>query len=364
MESLTSKTDALPEMLPHLQRFRGATFVIKYGGSFMDAPDSSGRDGVARDIVFLAAAGIHPVVVHGGGKAITRAMEKAGLKATFIQGMRVTDECTARVVEQVLSREINPEIVATLAKLGGKAKGFSGTNIFTCRKHWLAGLQGEQLDAGFVGEVTRLTIEPLLECLRNGVIPVISPTALGEDGQIYNCNADVAAAQTAIALKAHRLVFMSDVPGLLRDPKDPATVISQLRIGEADALKKSGVIDKGMIPKVDSAIAAVKAGVEKVFFVVMGGFRTRCCLRFSRRKLGSEQKSFYRGSRSTTRFKAVAVTVWQPVPDFVNRRRPECPPDAQSVSYPPRGFDQPRQPNLFLRWGPKEQSAARLPARN
>jgi len=267
MDALISKAEVLLEALPYLQRFRGTTFVIKYGGSFMDAPDPSGRDGVAQDIVFLAAAAIHPVVVHGGGKAITRAMEKAGLKASFIQGMRVTDERTAHVVEQVLSREINPEIVNTINKLGGKAKGFSGTEIFTCRKLLLAGTQGEQLDAGFIGEVTRVNTAPLLECLRDGVIPVISPTARGEDGKTYNCNADVSAAQAAIALQACRLVFMSDVPGLLRDSKNPATVISHLPIGEVDALKKSGVIDKGMIPKVDSAVAAVKAGVEKVSFV-------------------------------------------------------------------------------------------------
>jgi acetylglutamate kinase len=267
MKALISKADVLLEALPYLQRFRGGTFVIKYGGSFMDSPDPSGRDGVALDIVFLAAAGILPVVVHGGGKAITRAMEKAGLKASFIQGMRVTDEGTARVVEQVLSREINPEIVATITKLGGRAGGFSGADIFTCRKLWLAGPQGEQLDAGFVGEVTRVNTGPLLECLRNGVIPVISPTARGEDEKIYNCNADVAAAQAAIALQACRLVFMTDVPGLLRDPKAPASVISHLRIGEVDALKKSGIIDRGMIPKVYGAVAAMQAGVEKVSFV-------------------------------------------------------------------------------------------------
>jgi acetylglutamate kinase len=267
MNSLISKADVLLEALPYLQRFRGTTFVIKYGGSFMDSPESAGRDGVALDIVFLAAAGIHPVVVHGGGKAITRAMDKAGLKASFIQGLRVTDERTALVVEQVLSREINPEIVETIAKQGGTARGFSGTDIFTCRKLPLSGPQGEPLDAGFIGEVTRVNTGPLLECLRNGVIPVISPTARGGDGKPYNCNADAAAAQAAIALQARRLVFMSDVPGLLRDPKNPATVIPHLRIGEVDDLKKSGIIDKGMIPKVDSAMAAVKAGVEKVSFV-------------------------------------------------------------------------------------------------
>src|ERR1035441_4603641 len=141
MDALISKAEVLLEALPYLQRFRGKTFVIKYGGSFMDSPDPSGRDGVALDIVFLAAAGINPVVVHGGGKAITRAMEKAGLKATFIQGLRVTDESTVRVVEQVLSRKINPELVNTISKLGGQARGFSGTDIFTFRKIRLTGPQ-------------------------------------------------------------------------------------------------------------------------------------------------------------------------------------------------------------------------------
>src|SRR5215204_3103629 len=124
MQNLISKTTTLLEALPYIQKFSGATFVIKYGGSFMDSPDAEVRNGVARDIVFLEAVGINPVVVHGGGKAITRAMEAAGLKANFIQGQRVTDEATANVVEQVLSREINPEIVATIQRLGGRTRGF------------------------------------------------------------------------------------------------------------------------------------------------------------------------------------------------------------------------------------------------
>lgn len=224
MENLISKAEVLLEALPYLQRFRGRTIVIKYGGSFMDAPDPAARDSVARDIVFLAAAGIKPVVVHGGGKAITRAMEKAGLKATFIQGMRVTDESTVGVVEQVLSREINPDIVNTINKQGARARGFSGANIFTCRKLMVPGPHGEQMDAGFVGEVTQVNTGPLLDCPREGVIPVVSPTARGEDGKLYNCNADVAAAQAAIALKAQRLVFMSDVPGFcaIRKTRPPS----------------------------------------------------------------------------------------------------------------------------------------------
>ena len=267
MQDLISKASVLLEALPYIQRFRSETFVIKYGGSFMDSPDPEVRHGVARDIVFLEAVGINPVVVHGGGKAITRAMDAAGLKADFIQGMRVTDEATVNMVEQVLSREINPQIVKTISALGGKARGFSGAEIFTCRKLFLKGASGEDLDIGFVGEVTGVNTEPLRECIRRSVTPVISPIARGVDGRIYNCNADVAAAQAAIALKARRLVFMSDVPGLMRDPKDPSSVISHLQTTEVDDLKKAGVVDKGMIPKVDSAVAALQAGVDKVSFV-------------------------------------------------------------------------------------------------
>jgi acetylglutamate kinase len=267
VHDLISKADVLLEALPYMQRFRGQTFVVKYGGSFMDSPDPAVRQGVARDVVFLAAAGINPIIVHGGGKAITRAMDVAGLKANFIQGMRVTDEAAVKVVDQVLSREINPEIVATIQSFNGRARGFAGSDIFTCCKMWLTGATGEKLDIGFVGEVTSVKAAPLLECLAQGFIPVISPTARGEDGRIYNCNADIAAAQTAIALKAKRLVFMSDVPGLMRNPKDEATVIPQLRTGEVEGLKQAGIVDKGMIPKVDSAVAAIHSGVEKVSFV-------------------------------------------------------------------------------------------------
>lgn len=267
MQDLISKAATLLEALPYIQKFSGATFVVKYGGSFMDSPDPAVRNGVARDIVFLEAVEIDPVVVHGGGKAITRAMEKAGLKADFVQGMRVTDEATVQVVDRVLSREINPEIVTTINSLGGKARGFPGTDIFTCQKMFVKGPAGEDLDIGYVGEVVGVNTAPLRECIERGVTPVISPTARGEDGKVYNCNADVAAARAAIALKARRLVFMSDVPGLMRDPKDAATVIPHLRICEVDGLKQTGVIDKGMIPKVDSAVAAIKAGLDKVSFV-------------------------------------------------------------------------------------------------
>jgi len=267
MQDLIAKTRTLLEALPYIQKFAGKTFVVKYGGSFMDSPEPEVRNGVARDVVFLEAVEINPVVVHGGGKAITRAMEKAGLRANFIQGQRVTDEATVRIVDDVLSREINPQVVAAINSFGGAAKGFAGPEIFRCRKNELKTAGGESIDLGFVGEVTEVQILPLMKCIQEGMIPVISPTALGDDGKVYNCNADVAAAQIASALKATRLVFMSDVPGLLRDPKDPGSVISQLKAGQIGELKHNGTIDKGMIPKVDSAVAALKAGVEKVSFV-------------------------------------------------------------------------------------------------
>ncbi len=267
MQDLISKAATLLEALPYIQKFSGATFVVKYGGSFMDSPDPVIRNGVARDMVFLEAVEINPIVVHGGGKAITRAMEKSGLKANFIQGQRVTDEATVQIVDQVLSREINPEIVSTINRLGGMARGFAGPDIFRCRKADVRGAAGEVIELGYVGEVVEVNTAPLFDCIDRGITPVISPTARGYDGKIYNCNADVAAAMAAIALKARRLVFMSDVPGLMRDPKDPATVIPHLRTDEVPGLRQAGIVDKGMIPKVESAVAAIKAGVEKVSFV-------------------------------------------------------------------------------------------------
>ena len=262
MDEIISKAATLLEALPYIQRFRSQIFVVKYGGSFMDSPDPEVRHRLARDIVFLEAVGINPVVVHGGGKAITRALDEAGVVAKFVQGLRVTNADAVEIVNRVLSREINPEIVKAIEEFGGKAKGFSGADIFKCRK-----ILDPKVDLGFVGEVREVNVEPLRECIRQNVTPVISPTARGDDGKIYNCNADIAAAQTAIALKARRLVFMSDVPGLLRDPNDGESLMTHLSAAEVPRLKTSGIIDHGMIPKVDSAVAAVESGVEKVQFV-------------------------------------------------------------------------------------------------
>jgi acetylglutamate kinase len=267
MQEIITKAGTLLEALPYIQRFRGEVFVVKYGGSFMDSPDPAERHRVAGEIVFLEAVGINPVVVHGGGKAVTRALESAGLTTTFLQGQRVTDDATVQVVDEVLSREINPEIVRAIEALGGRARGFAGTEIFRCRKFCPNEENGQQIDLGYVGEVSEVNVAPLRECIRRGLTPVISPTARGEDGHIYNCNADVAAARTAIALWARRLVFMSDVPGLLREPNDPDSLMRHLSVGEVPELKTRGVVGAGMIPKVDSAVAAIQSGVEKVQFV-------------------------------------------------------------------------------------------------
>src|SRR5213592_4774740 len=156
MQALIAKAETLLEALPYIQKFSGATFVIKYGGSFMDSPDPNVRASVARDIVFLEAVEINPVLVHGGGKAITRALEKAGVKSNFVQGQRVTDEASAKIVDGVLSREINPEVVAAIKASGGMAQGFAGPDIFRCRKTQLKSSDNQVLDPGFVGDVTQV----------------------------------------------------------------------------------------------------------------------------------------------------------------------------------------------------------------
>ena len=262
MQDLITKANTLLEALPYIQRFSGATFVVKYGGSFMDSPDEAVRTGVASDVVFLAAVEINPVVVHGGGKRISKTLKAAGVESRFVNGLRYTDAATVEIVDRVLSQEVNTEIVDLINATGGEAKGFAGTDIFTCKKHAPAGE-----DYGFVGEVTGVNTAPLEECIARGITPVVSPTARDDARQIYNCNADLAAAQAAIALAAKRLVFISDVPGLLRNPDDAESVIPHLDIAEVDELKQAGVIAKGMIPKVDSAVAAINAGVDKVSFV-------------------------------------------------------------------------------------------------
>lgn len=267
MTSPAEKAKVLLEALPYIQKFRGSTFVVKYGGSFMDDPDPSGRERVAGDIAFLAAVGIQVVVVHGGGKAITRAMDKAGIKAEFRGGMRVTDAETVRIVERTLNEEINGDICALLAQRGANPLGMPGNAVNLCERMTVRDDQGRPVDVGFVGDIKFVKTKLIKKALADGHLPVISPIALDAEDRPHNTNADVAAAAVAGALRARRLIFMSDVPGLLADPKDPATLIPTLRIGDVDELKRKGVVAGGMIPKVDSAVAALRDGVRRVHFI-------------------------------------------------------------------------------------------------
>jgi acetylglutamate kinase len=263
---ITAKARVLLEDLPYIQDFRGSIFVIKYGGSFMDDPDSTVRMRVAYDIAFLAAVGINVVVVHGGGKAITRAMEGSGLKPSFVNGLRVTDEATITVVKKTLDEIVNKEVCAAIATAQGRPLGLPGDSVLVCEKLTVDD-DGQPVDLGFVGDVTEVKVKLIKKEIADGFIPVISPVAEGYDGKPYNVNADLAAGRVASALRARRLVYMSDVPGLLSNPPDPESLISTLKASQVDELKKAGVIDKGMRPKVQSAIRALAEGVQRVHFV-------------------------------------------------------------------------------------------------
>jgi acetylglutamate kinase len=263
---VTAKAKVLLEALPYIQDFRGSTFVVKYGGSFMDDPDEAIRTRVAYDIAFFAACGINVVVVHGGGKAITRAMETSGLKANFVNGLRVTDEATINVVKKTLDEIVNKEVCNAIASAKGKPKGLPGDTVLVCEK-LTADDDGNVIDLGFVGDVTEVKVKLIKKEIGEGFIPVISPVAEGYDGKPYNVNADLVAGRVASALRARRLVYMSDVPGLLSSPPDPESLISTLKTSQVEDLKKKGVIDKGMRPKVQSAIRALEEGVQRVHFI-------------------------------------------------------------------------------------------------
>jgi acetylglutamate kinase len=256
----------LLEALPYIQDFRGSIFVVKYGGSFMDDPDPTVRTRVAYDIAFLAACGINVVVVHGGGKAITKAMENSGLKANFINGLRVTDEATIAVVKKTLDEVVNKDVCDAITTAKGRPLGLPGDSVLVCEKLTIDD-DGNPVDLGFVGDVTEVKVKVIKKEMGEGFIPVISPVAEGYDGKPYNVNADLAAGRVASALRARRLIYMSDVPGLLANPADPASLISTLKTSQVDELKKKGVIDKGMRPKVQSAVRALQEGVQRVHFI-------------------------------------------------------------------------------------------------
>jgi len=263
---VTAKAKVLLEALPYIQDFRGSTFVVKYGGSFMDDPDPAIRSRVAFDIAFLAAVGINVVVVHGGGKAITRAMEESGLKTAFVNGLRVTDEATIAIVKRTLDEIVNRDVCEAIAAAKARPKGLPGDTVLVCQKLNVDD-DGNPCDLGFVGEVTEVKVKLIKKEIADGFVPVISPVAEGYDGKPYNVNADLVAGRIASALRARRLVYMSDVPGLLASPSDPATLISTLKSGQVEDLKKKGVIDKGMRPKVSSAVRALEEGVQRVHFI-------------------------------------------------------------------------------------------------
>ncbi len=261
------KADVLLEALPYMQSFRGKIFLIKVGGSAMEDPKLVDR--FLRDIVFLEAVGINPVLVHGGGKAISAAMRNAGLEAQFIGGMRVTDDATIHIVEQTLARVINPEIVDKLTGFGGKAVGLPGTEVFVGEK--MLGTDpgsGREVDIGYVGRVVECKSGLIEAAVAGEFVPCVSPVARDRvTGRTLNVNADLAACALATKLKASKLIFISDVLGVMRDPKDNSTLIPSLDEAAIKELKADGTISGGMIPKVDSALESLHGGVGKVHLI-------------------------------------------------------------------------------------------------
>lgn len=266
MDKFIEKATALTEALPFIQQFRGETVVVKFGGSIMESEDGYSR--ILQDIAFMECVGLRPVVVHGGGKAISRAMKENNIAPNFVQGLRVTDAATIEVVERVLNHEVNPHIAEIIQRYHGKARGIHGEDIIRVDK--MEGMEpetNEPLDWGFVGKVTHVDVEPIQAYLRSDIVPVITPLGKGSDGKLYNINADDAATAIACALNARKLVFLTDVPGLLRDPKDQSTLISSLHLNDVDELIESGVISGGMLPKISGMVGAVKSGIKKAHII-------------------------------------------------------------------------------------------------
>ena len=270
-----ARSETLIEALPYIQQYRGHTFVIKYGGSAME--DEQTVDKFLRDVVFLEAVGINPVLVHGGGKAITAKMKAAGLVAHFIDGLRATNETAIHIVEEALDRDINPSIVQKIQDFGGRPRGFSGKNVFLARKlERQALVDGETIDIGFVGEAEGVNASAVAEAVQAEIVPVISPIGSTRDGVVLNINADIAAASLAAELKASKLIYVTDVAGIMRDPAQPESLISSVTIEQVESLIRQKVIAGGMIPKVRSATNALQSGVEKIHMI--GGHIQHCLL--------------------------------------------------------------------------------------
>ena len=257
----------LIEALPYIQAFKDRIVVIKYGGSTI--ADNSPEASILRDVALMKSVGMRPILVHGGGKSITKRLAGAGLPTVFVQGLRVTDAAAMAIVEDVLMNEINAAIVATLGNFGCEAEPLSGKTGRMLRVRKLTGVDeaGAPIDWGFVGEVLRVNPRPIFDVLLANRIPVIAPIGVGEDDQAYNINADTVAAEIAASLTAEKLVYLTDVPGILYDPKDPATVISTIHVPDVPGLKTAGVISGGMIPKIDACVHALNNHVFKTHIV-------------------------------------------------------------------------------------------------
>ncbi len=267
MQRAIEKADVLIEALRWIREFRGKITVIKLGGSVMEDPHALGH--LLLDVVFMETVGMHPVIVHGGGAAISRAMAEAGLEARFIQGRRYTDDAALEVVERILAGEVNRGIVERINTLGGDAESlsFATNNVLFGERITLNGGNGERIDLGHVGRVTRVDTRIVRDLCRRNVVPVIPSMCISRDGEKLNVNADTAATAVAQALEAEKLVFLSDVNGVRRRKEDEESLIHSLTTREAGDLIVSGAIDAGMIPKVQACVETIENGVRKVHII-------------------------------------------------------------------------------------------------
>ena len=263
METPSSKAQILADALPQLRALKGSLFVVKYGGSVIE--EAVYADSILTDIAFLRYVGISVVLVHGGGKAISNKMREAGLAPKFINGLRYTDRKTISIVDSVLTKLINPQIVRNLTERGTTATPLPGKRVLSGKKHLtISPTDGQKVSLGFVGDITRVNKAPILAILKKGAVPVITPLASGPGGVTLNINADIAAAKIAGELKASHLIFLSDVNGVLEDSQHPDSTIPKISQPEIQSLRNAGVIDGGMLPKVSASIDALKKGVKRV----------------------------------------------------------------------------------------------------
>lgn len=257
------KAEVLIHALPYIQSFYGKTIVVKYGGNAMI--NEGLKNAVIQDLILMSCVGIKVVVVHGGGADINAYLKKFGKKSEFMNGLRVTDEETIEVVQMVLAGKVNKEIVSLIDNNGGKAIGLCGIDSFLLKAKKKVFKDGT--DLGFVGDITSVNDEVITNCLQNGYIPVISTVAAGEDGKTYNINADSAASKIASKLKAEKLILITDVPGILKDKNDESSLISRIKVSDIKALMMEGIINGGMIPKLECCREAVREGVKRAHII-------------------------------------------------------------------------------------------------